>query len=1286
MGDTAIHVVASAPPEPAAVKAFEAMTEAELLRTWAAHADLNDLATRDAMLEALKSRDLYPSAWMQDRETRAGLYPDSMDPDFTTRLYSKTEFSELRSGPVAEDICTAQASAFDTTAVQRLVARFLHPLTPYRGLLLDHGVGVGKTCSAITIAEMFLEILPTNRVIILCPQAIASGFRRTIFDPERISPLPVRDAQLRGERWESNQCTGMTYIRLAGNGNETDRAVIEKDAEQLVRKRYQIMGYLQFANWVLKKLAEIPKTLDDATRQERERVLLYKLFSDHLIIIDEAHNLRDIEGAGVVAAAAAAVATLPAAQNDESPIAGAAADAAEGKKLTPVLRRILRICEGLRLVLMTATPMYNTAPEILFLLNLLVLNDTKDEGKMLKPREFFGSDGSLLEAAKEPLRRVCSRYISYMRGENPASFPLRLTPPEAAGAHLFDGYPTKSISRREDEVTWSPQVKKILSMLPLVVHRPDIKKTPVGRVIHKLLTQARGEDVGNRDLGEGDAEEVSDFLLNQVTQAANITYPDGSFGSRGWEVFWHESTAGRLRQFKWANEEVTEDEWVPTVDDVFGPANLAKHAPKLAAIAESLREARGMCFVFSRFVNAGALPLAAALERAGWTRVLADGSAAPLLRDVPPVPRACAFCSAREGEAHAGHAFSPANYILLTGNEGLTPDFKGLLRYANTLTNDFETRGGKVKAILGSQITSEGLDLKCIRENHIMDGWYHLNRIEQVIGRAVRYCSHSALPKEERNCLIYLHAVSIPEYETADLYAYRLAARKAIPIGQVQRVIKIAAWDCLMNQGAILLRGLPKRRVQDARGRVIARYDPHDRPYTSICDFQESCEYACAAKEDAVAAPDAGTFRVEDARRRFQQKEAILRARFRDEVALSLPQLRQIYADIPWDVATLGIRTLLDNPRFVVEREDGVRGTLHFQHGYLVFQPLGVTDFGIPMAMRFGRAFGRLPRFMELPRGAVLETEKPVIAEAPLEEEKTVRATTDLFAQASQSLKEWETHLREKIFPTALGISLQPPAGVPSGPFYEGWRLVYYRFQKLPKIQQVAQKWWMDHEWTLEQREAVLRSLAMTGEPKELAGAFRPAEYFRGDFSGYLAMNTVPKAKQKILTYCFFEGATEPSICPSNLLGDVKQLTGAAPDKDKDTGAIFGFLLLDAKDQTALFKTINKADGSWKGAQCFNTSNLNLPRERVVALQRILRESVDEGHPILEMLLDDAVETQPSVDEIKKRAKTGTLLHVWDLTQKQICPYMEFLLRWMDEERIGGKRWFLSMVDSARTL
>jgi hypothetical protein len=42
------------------------------------------------------------------------------------------------------------------------------------------------------------------------------------------------------------------------------------------------------------------------------------------------------------------------------------------------------------------------------------------------------------------------------------------------------------------------------------------------------------------------------------------------------------------------------------------------------------------------------------------------------------------------------------------------------------------------------------------------------------------------------------------------------------------------------------------------------------------------------------------------------------------------------------------------------------------------------------------------------------------------------------------------------------------------------------------------------------------------------------------------------------------------------------------------------------------------------------------------------------------------------------------LEHIDDLSRLQICPYMEFLLRLLDMKKTAGKRWFLSLVDTAR--
>jgi hypothetical protein len=59
-------------------------------------------------------------------------------------------------------------------------------------------------------------------------------------------------------------------------------------------------------------------------------------------------------------------------------------------------------------------------------------------------------------------------------------------------------------------------------------------------------------------------------------------------------------------------------------------------------------------------------------------------------------------------------------------------------------------------------------------------------------------------------------------------------------------------------------------------------------------------------------------------------------------------------------------------------------------------------------------------------------------------------------------------------------------------------------------------------------------------------------------------------------------------------------------------------------------------------------------------------------------------------DALKKQFLTAgsefrvDLEHTADLSLKQICPYMEFLLRYADRHSVERKRWFLSVVDSAR--
>ena len=134
-------------------------------------------------------------------------------------------------------------------------------------------------------------------------------------------------------------------------------------------------------------------------------------------------------------------------------------------------------------------------------------------------------------------------------------------------------------------------------------------------------------------------------------------------------------------------------------------------------------------------------------------------------------------------------------YIIISGNQKYSPDNENEI---NVATNNDNLDGDVIKVILISKAGSEGIDFKNIRQIHILEPWYNLNRIEQIIGRGVRMCSHKLLPFSKRNVSIYMHASILPDFneESVDLYLYRLAEQKAIKIAKIARILKQNSIDC----------------------------------------------------------------------------------------------------------------------------------------------------------------------------------------------------------------------------------------------------------------------------------------------------------------------------------------------------------------------------------------------------------------------------------------------------------------------------------------------------------
>ena len=119
-------------------------------------------------------------------------------------------------------------------------------------------------------------------------------------------------------------------------------------------------------------------------------------------------------------------------------------------------------------------------------------------------------------------------------------------------------------------------------------------------------------------------------------------------------------------------------------------------------------------------------------------------------------------------EPRRGEAFHHASYIMIQ-EIILSPD-NNLELIA--CTNENNANGEIVKVVIVSKAGSEGLDFKNIRQVHILEPWYNINRIEQTI-EAVKNLNH---------CL-YIFTIITKFYgseleshvEPVDLYMYRLA-------------------------------------------------------------------------------------------------------------------------------------------------------------------------------------------------------------------------------------------------------------------------------------------------------------------------------------------------------------------------------------------------------------------------------------------------------------------------------------------------------------------------------
>jgi hypothetical protein len=203
-----------------------------------------------------------------------------------------------------------------------------------------------------------------------------------------------------------------------------------------------------------------------------------------------------------------------------------------------------------------------------------------------------------------------------------------------------------------------------------------------------------------------------------------------------------------------------------------GPEGLDKLSPKMKAMLENINQTNGLVFVYSNFRSVEGIEI--------FSRVLDHN-----------------------GYAKYGTQNNLPKYAVYSGTE----DEAVRTNLLRVFTNPENKYGRDIKIIMATSAGAEGLNLKNIRQVHIMEPYWNQVRIRQVIGRGVRYRSHIALPVEERNVEVYRYFSTLTRDEmlktkekiATDEHIEDISMKKQGIIDELEQCLKEAAVDCMLN-------------------------------------------------------------------------------------------------------------------------------------------------------------------------------------------------------------------------------------------------------------------------------------------------------------------------------------------------------------------------------------------------------------------------------------------------------------------------------------------------------
>ena len=671
---------------------------------------INDPDTNHLL--TLKEQKMFKKPWerlvdfLNFKHTNYILYPIITDPHFNEKLYKKKEFqiniqAEINADKfedIQEELCPNKNKNFNLQSHQKLIKGYLSHNTYYNGLLIFHGTGTGKTCSSITIAESYKTLVAKNskKVLVILSKSVKSNFIHEIHDVAR----------------GYNQCTGSDYLNYDFFSSMDKK---KKNVLSLIDKYYDLMTFGKFRNEIIKELETYGINKYQFNQSIPAKLIKWidLIFSNRVIIVDEVHNLKKYKTYSEEEI------TLEKYDDDDELTSENSVKKIKDFKPYDALELILKYSRNVKLVMLSATPMYHKPREIISLFNLLLINDDYDR---IDVSDIFENDNIKDEEARNTLRIISQGYVSYVRTENPYTFAKR-NYPDSESIHSF-------VNKKIEKLK---QIYKIRRTIRNDNYSDTIKVIPCE------MSEKHDKFYKKRILA-GD-------MLTKLIQYGNYGVTDVD-----------KISENKLK--------------LPELENTKTSISC-----KLGKLINNIlfNVSNGTYFIFSYYIKHGTQVLAQALLANGISLVVVNSNGKIVLADSKTIkgllghsfnqPTKDQQICYKDGKKRSEykdniHEFKPMTFVCIIGKiEETVRD--NIISAFNSESNKY---GSDIKIMLGSSVFKEGISLLNVRQIHILEPWHNRSRIEQVIGRGIRHCSHRQLLPSERNVNIYQY---ISTYNTS---------------------------------------------------------------------------------------------------------------------------------------------------------------------------------------------------------------------------------------------------------------------------------------------------------------------------------------------------------------------------------------------------------------------------------------------------------------------------------------------------------------------------------------